>query len=57
MDVASHPVMDLVLDPELATYCTEAAMQWDGFEWSPFQPNEDSQYALQAGAATASALA
>lgn len=55
--VDSHQVMDLVLDPEFVTYCTEASMLWDGFEWSLFQPDEDSQDALQAWAATAAALA
>lgn len=53
----SHQVMDLVLDPEFVNYCTEASMLWDGFEWSLFQPDEDSQEALQAWAATAAALA
>jgi len=53
----SHQVMDLVLDPEFVTYCTEASMLWDGFDWSLFQPDEDSQEALKAWAATAATLA
>jgi hypothetical protein len=55
--VEQESLMGFVLDPEFAAFDTECAMLWDNWQWNLFLPDDQAQDALQAWAATATALA